>query len=106
MSNKAYESDKEISYICTFKDEDSDEIDVKESENEKNVIFKSKVIRLNDGKELILYKNECSSNTCTYIFKTDYNGKYEFTLTDEVGNDYIFEYYYDKSEKTVVLRKK
>ena len=34
------------------------------------------------------------------------NGKYEFTLTDEVGNDYIFEYYYDKSEKTVVLRKK
>ena len=34
------------------------------------------------------------------------NGKYEFTLTDEDNNEYLFEYYYDDETKSVILNKK
>ena len=33
-------------------------------------------------------------------------GKYEFTITDEEGNEYSFEYHYDKDTKSIVLNKK
>ena len=33
------------------------------------------------------------------------NGKYTFTLLDETGNEYSFEYHYDKELKTIVLNK-
>ena len=34
-----------------------------------------------------------------------YNGKYEFTITDESNNEYDFKYYYDKESKSVVLER-
>jgi hypothetical protein len=34
----------------------------------------------------------------------DKNTKYNFTLSDSNNNEYYFEYYFDKEEKTVILK--
>ena len=30
-------------------------------------------------------------------------GKYTFTIDDGLGNEYYFEYYFDKNQKTIIL---
>ena len=81
FSQKAYNSDVNLDYICEFKDEDNKEINVKDSKEEKGVIFNSKVFRFVSDKisdTSFIPEENCISNKCTYTYKTQYNGKYLF----------------------------
>ena len=81
FSQKAYNSGVNLDYICEFRDEDNEKINVKDSKEEKGVTFSSLVYRLvSDKISDTTFKPEekCDSNICTYTYMTDYNGKYLF----------------------------
>ncbi|MBQ6394067.1 hypothetical protein IJH74_02390 [Candidatus Saccharibacteria bacterium] len=50
---------------------------------------------------------EVVNNEAPYSIKIsgDKRGKYSFTLSDDGGNSYDFEYYYDGTSKSVVVRR-
>jgi len=93
FSQKAYNSGVNVDYICEFRDEDNEKINVKDSKEEKGVTFSSLVYRLDSDKiSDTTFKpgEKCDSNICTYTYMTDYNGKY------------LFETQFGINEKTVV----
>lgn len=76
-----YNSGIKLDYICEFRDEDNEKINVEDSKDEKDVTFISKVYRLDsDIKSDISFDTDesCNGNICTYTYTTDYNGKYLF----------------------------
>ena len=71
-------------------------------------------IQLN-GEVLVTYfsgteegKVEVINENGVYSLKLygDNRGKYDFTITDEIGMPYSFEYYYDSEEEKVILNRK
>jgi len=81
FSQKAYNSGVSLDYICDFRDEDNEKINVEDSKEEKGVAFSSLVYRLvSDKISDTTFKPEenCDINICTYTYKADYNGKYLF----------------------------
>ena len=75
---KAYKSGEEVKYSCEFKDNDNVAIQIEEAITLKNVKFTNKIYRLNNNKEFNPKSQSYSGNTFTFIFETDYNGKYKF----------------------------
>ena len=71
-----YNRDQDITYFCTFKDKDNDEINIQNAQKYKNLIIKTYLNR-NDVflKDI---QGDCSGSKCTYIYKTSFNGKYKF----------------------------
>ena len=71
-----YDRNQEIKYICTFKGEDNDEINVVDSKREHGLTINTYLNR-ND----VFLKNiegNCSGSKCIYSYITGYNGKYKF----------------------------
>ena len=85
---KAYNSDIDIKFICEFNDEDDKPIDIKEAIEERNVIFNNKIYRLAD--KIVSFEpthKYYDGNKYTFVFKTNYNGKYKFETQVGVDKD-------------------
>ena len=72
----AYDRNQEIKYICTFKDEDNDEINVVDSQREHNLKINTYLNRNDVFLKSII--GNCDKSKCIYSYTTGYNGKYKF----------------------------
>ena len=85
---KAYNSDIDVKFICDFNDEDDKPIDIKEAIEERNVIFNNKIYRLAD--KVVSFEptdKYYNGNKYTFVYKTNYNGKYKFETQVGVDKD-------------------
>jgi hypothetical protein len=82
LSEKPYKSDVGIKYICEFKDEAEEPIIIKDAMNKLGVSFLCKINRLtdNDGTSFNPIQIYYDENIYVFIFKTDYNGRYQFEI--------------------------
>ena len=73
-----YKSGELIKYICEFNDNDGLPIQIEEAMDLINVTFETKIIRLKNNFEINPKEEFYSNNIYTFIYETNYNGKYKF----------------------------
>ena len=75
-TDKAFDRNVEIRFLCEFKDENNEEIDIEDAKRTHNLKIKTHLYRndelLND------IEGDCNGNKCNFSYKTVYNGKYKF----------------------------
>ena len=75
-SNKTYDGNNSITYVCEFRDENGNLIDIVEAKAVKDIKIETTLYR--NEKVLKTIDGDCSGSKCTYTYLTSYNGKYKF----------------------------
>ena len=75
-----FKSHESIKYICEFNDNDGLPIQIEEAIDLIQVSFKTKIIRLKNNIEFEPKEEYYLNNLYTFIYETNYNGKYKFEI--------------------------